>query len=123
MDYVPDTAPVCEGDDSDDPPLRVFLFGKSMAIVDHVEVNISAQGRQPIQVLGQKLITLGFDPHRQLSIYKGGQYTGRTTVGKAAGVCDECRGRLSHASGGSGTLARRGEPRARGQRDAVGSQA
>ena len=89
-----DTAPVAEGADvssqermPDDRPIRVILFGGQFVSTDDSEtVGMSASGPDALATLAMRLFQSGFDPQRSLVMYKGGQYIGRTTIGKAAGV-------------------------------------
>jgi hypothetical protein len=77
-----------EGDDiPDDRPIRVILFGGQFVSTDDSEtVGMSASGPDALATLAMRLFQSGFDPQRSLVMYKGGQYIGRTTIGKAAGV-------------------------------------
>jgi hypothetical protein len=47
---------------------------------------MSASGPDALATLAMRLFQSGFDPQRSLVMYRGGQYIGRTTIGKAAGV-------------------------------------
>jgi hypothetical protein len=84
----PDTAPVAEGDDvPDDRPIRVIMFGGQFVSTDDSDtIGMSAAGPDALQTLATRLFQSGFDPQRALVMYRGGQYIGRTTIGKAAGV-------------------------------------
>jgi hypothetical protein len=89
-DYVPDTEPVAEGDDvPDDRPIRVILFGGQFVSTDDSEtIGMSATGPDALQTLAMRLFQSGLDPQRSLVMYRAGQYIGRTTIGKAAGVSE-----------------------------------
>jgi len=78
----------CEGDDT--APMRVYLHGSQFASVDDSEVwGICASGIAPMETLGQKLVVLGINPNRKLSLYRGGVFIGSATVGEAAnGDCN-----------------------------------
>jgi hypothetical protein len=85
-DYKPDAAPVAEGDDVE-RPIRVILFGGQFVSTDDSDtLGMSASGPDALATLAMRLFQSGFDPQRSLVMYKGGQYIGRTTIGKAAGV-------------------------------------
>ena len=84
-DYVPDTEPVAEGDDIIEPPLPVTLFGSSFAATaDQDGKGISMTGPNAVGRLAEHLIALGYDPDRELSLYRGGVFIGKTTAGHAA---------------------------------------
>lgn len=66
-------------------PIRCYLHGSQFATVDDPEVwGISATGPAPVQMIGQRLMGLGLDPNRKLSIYRGGVHIGTRTIGEAA---------------------------------------
>jgi len=71
-------------------PIRVILFGGQFVSTDDAEtLGLSASGPDALQTLAMRLFQSGFDPQRSLAMYKGGVYIGRTTIGKAAGVCGD----------------------------------
>ena len=85
MDYKPDTAPICEGDDIIEPPLPVTLFGSSFAATaDQDGKGISMTGPNAVGRLAEHLIALGYDPERELSLYRGGVFIGKTSISEAA---------------------------------------
>ena len=89
MNYKPDTRPVAEGDHIE-RPIRVILFGGQFVSTDDSEtVGLSAAGPDALANLAMRLFQAGFDPHRMLSLYKGGVHIGRISIGRAAGVCDD----------------------------------
>jgi len=89
-----DCKPVAEGDDipdnvppSEQRPIRVIMFGDGFISTDDGEtVGISATGPDALATLAMRLFQSGFDPARVLSLYRGGQHVGRTTIGNAAGI-------------------------------------
>ena len=84
-DYVPDTEPVAEGDDIIEPPLPVTLFGSSFAATaDQDGKGISMTGPNAVGRLAEHLIALGYDPERELSLYRGGVFIGKTSISEAA---------------------------------------
>jgi hypothetical protein len=74
-----------EGDDME-PPICVVLFGKSFAATadDKLGRNISVSGNNAVARLAEHLLAAGHDPDRELSLYRAGQFIGKTTVGHAA---------------------------------------
>ena len=82
----PDTAPVAEGADvPDDSPIAVVLFGREFATTgDGPGRQISMHGPNSLARLAEHLVALGYDPERELSLYRGGVFIGKTTVGHAA---------------------------------------
>jgi len=89
----PDDLAVSEGDDVDisERPIRVILFGGHFVSTDDSEtVGMSATGPDALETLAMRLFQAGFDVRRPLVMYRGGQYIGRISIGKAAGVCDGC---------------------------------
>jgi hypothetical protein len=83
----PDNACLEGADVPDDRPIRVILFGGQFVSTDDSEtVGMSASGPDALATLAMRLFQSGFDPQRSLVMYKGGQYIGRTTIGRAAGV-------------------------------------
>ena len=79
-----------EGDDFA-RPIRVIFFGVQFVSTDDAEtIGLSATGPDALQTLAMRLFQSGFDAERALVMYRGGQYIGKTTIGKAAGVCDGC---------------------------------
>jgi hypothetical protein len=87
-DYKPNIAPVAEGDDiPDERPIRVIMFGGQFVSTDDSDtIGMSATGPDALQTLATRLFQSGFDPQRSLVMYRAGQYIGRTTIGRAAGV-------------------------------------
>ena len=85
MDYKPDTAPICEGDDIIEPPIPVTLFGSSFAATaDQDGKGISMTGPNAVGRLAEHLIALGYDPERELSLYRAGVFIGKTSIAQAA---------------------------------------
>jgi len=80
-----------EGDDFE-RPIRVIMFGGQFVSTDDGEtIGMSATGPDALQTLAMRLFQAGFNPDRALSLYRGGQHVGKTTIGKAAGVsCNDC---------------------------------
>jgi hypothetical protein len=84
-----------EGDDiPDERPIRVILFGGQFVSTDDAEtIGLSATGPDALQTVAMRLFQSGFDPARVLSLYRGGQHIGRTTIGKAEfRMSDEVKG-------------------------------
>ena len=75
-----------EGDDIlDERPLRVILFGSQFAALDDAEaMGFSASGPHCVRTMALRLLQSGFDPQRQMILFRANQNIGRTTVGKAA---------------------------------------
>ena len=79
-----DTA-VAEGDDFDERPLRLFLFGSQFVAVDDAEaMGFSASGPNCIQTMALRLLQSGFDPERQMIMYRANQRIGSTTIAAAS---------------------------------------
>jgi hypothetical protein len=86
-DYVPDTAPVAEGDDvPDDRPIAVVLFGSSFAATADEKLgrNISVSGHNAVARLAEHLLATGHDKSQEMTLYRGGVFIAKTTVGHAA---------------------------------------
>jgi hypothetical protein len=67
-------------------PIRIIKFADGYLSADDEDaVGISAD---TLRTLAMRLLQAGFDPHRMLSLYKGGVHIGRISIGRAAGVCD-----------------------------------
>ena len=75
-----------EGDDvPDDSPIAVVLFGREFATTgDGPGRQISMHGPNSLARLSEHLIALGYDPEREMTLYRGGVFIGKTTVGHAA---------------------------------------
>ena len=74
-----------EGDDlPDEAPIRAILFGSQFVAIDNPEIMASASGTGCLQTLARRLLHSGFNPDRELNLYRANQNIGRTTVGKAA---------------------------------------
>jgi hypothetical protein len=81
----PDTAPVAEGADIIEPPIPVTLFGSCFAATaDQDGKGISMTGPNAVGRLAEHLIALGCDPDRELSLYRAGQFIGKTSISEAA---------------------------------------
>ena len=86
---MPDNA-CAEGDDwpedaPDDRPIAVVLFGSSFAtIADKTGNNVSMTGPNSLARLAEHLIALGYDAERELSLYRGGVFIGKTSISEAA---------------------------------------
>jgi hypothetical protein len=74
-----------EGDDFNERPLRVILFGSQFAALDDAEaMGFSASGPRCLQTMALRLLQSGFDPGRPLILFRANQNIGRTTVAAAA---------------------------------------
>ena len=87
-----------EGDDyieyaethKDERPIRVIMFsGQFVSTDDSETLGLSASGPDALQTLAMRLFQSGFSAERALVMYRGGQYIGRTSIGRAAGVCGD----------------------------------
>ena len=84
MDYKPDTAPVAEGADVP-APIAVVLFGTNFAATaDQDGKGISMTGPNAVGRLAEHLIALGYDPERELNLYRAGVFIGKTSIAQAA---------------------------------------
>jgi hypothetical protein len=68
---------------SDDMPLRVPLFGLQFAAVDNAE-GLSASGPQCLATLAKRLLQAGFDPERQMLLFRANRRVGSTTIAAAS---------------------------------------
>jgi hypothetical protein len=69
----------------DDSPIAVVLFGREFATTgDGPGRQISMHGPNSLARLAEHLMALGHEPDRELSLYRGGVFIGKTTVGHAA---------------------------------------
>jgi hypothetical protein len=73
-----------EGDDFDERPLRIVLFGSQFCAVDDASIMASASGPNCLQTMALRLLQSGFDPDRPLILFRANQNIGRTTIAAAA---------------------------------------
>ena len=78
----------CCGEGADvEPPMCVVLFGKEFAATADDKIvgnNISMTGPNSLARLAEHLMALGHDPDRELSLYRAGQFIGKTSIAQAA---------------------------------------
>ena len=68
-----------------EPPIPVTLFGSSFAaMADQDGKGISMTGPNAVGRLAEHLIALGYDPERELSLYRAGVFIGKTSISEAA---------------------------------------
>jgi hypothetical protein len=70
----------------DDSPIAVVLFGKEFATTadEKTGSNVSMHGPNSLARLAEHLMALGHDPDRELSLYRAGQFIGKTSISEAA---------------------------------------
>jgi hypothetical protein len=74
-----------EGDDIPERPLRVILFGSQFVAVDESEaMGFSASGPNCVQTMALRLLQSGFDPERQMILFRANQRIGATTIAAAS---------------------------------------
>jgi hypothetical protein len=72
----------------DDRPIAVVLFGSSFAATadDKLGRNISVSGDNCVARLAEHLLAAGHDPDRELTLYRAGQFIGKTSISEAKGA-------------------------------------
>ena len=82
-----------EANSTTDPnaePIRVILYGRQFAATGNCELAaVTASGPGCLKSLALQLFAAGFDPDRVLTLHRGGEEIGTTTIGVAAGVSDD----------------------------------
>ena len=75
-----------EGDDIlDERPLRVILFGSQFAALDDAAaMGFSASGPHCVRTMALRLLQSGFDPERELILFRANQRIGSTTIAAAS---------------------------------------
>jgi hypothetical protein len=78
-----------EGDDvpdDDSRPIAVVLFGSSFAATADEKMgrNISVSGHNAVARLAEHLLATGHDKSQEMTLYRGGVFIAKTTVGHAA---------------------------------------
>lgn len=72
-----------EGDDISEPVLQIALYGRMWATVVGPP-DLSASGPDCIQTLALQLLRSGFDPERQMVMYRANERIGATTIAAAS---------------------------------------
>jgi hypothetical protein len=72
-----------EGDDIDERPVQITLFGKMFATVDEA-MGLSATGPGCIRAVAERLLQAGYGPDRRLELWRGNERVGSTTIAAAS---------------------------------------
>jgi len=68
-----------------EPPIPVTLYGSGFAATaDQDGKGISMTGPNAVGRLAEHLIALGYDPERELNLYRAGVFIGKTSIAQAA---------------------------------------
>src|SRR5215813_7837258 len=67
-----------------EPTIRVTLFGSEFAAVESPRLCVSATGPNCLKNVASQLLQAGFDPERELALYRAGDCIGRVLLIDAA---------------------------------------
>jgi len=86
-----DDKAVAEGDDLppvfSERPIKIVTIAGEAFCNDEDLLDLRATD---LRSLARLMFEAGFDVSRQLLLFRGDQQVGQSTIGRAAGVCDEC---------------------------------